>query len=100
MRTIGTAGMLLAIASAAFGQDPNRNRMNEQYPELRQQLTPAGAFVAAPPAHANRMNVQYPEAPAFLLAGGPSPFENRLNEEWAAPESSAQAEKPGKPKKR
>jgi hypothetical protein len=100
MRTIATLAALLAITATAFGQDPNRNRMNEPYPEMRQQENLSRAPVAAPPANANRMNVEYSEAPATQLAGGPNPSENRLNVEWAKAESDAQAEKSGKLKKR
>ena len=100
MKIIATLATLLAISAAAFGQDPNRNRMNEPYPEVRQQENLGRAPASAPPATSNRMNVVYSEAPASQLAGGPNPSENRLNAEWAQPETKAQAEKPDKFKKR
>jgi hypothetical protein len=100
MRFIATLAALLAITATAFGQDPNRNRMNEPTPEVRAQENLGRAPGGAPPAHANRMNVEYSEAPASELAGGPNPVVNRMNEESAPPESNAQAEKPGKMKRR
>jgi len=100
MRIIATLAMLLAISAAAFGQDPNRNRMNEPYPEVQQQENLGRAPAGAPPATANRMNVEYSEAPVSALAAGPNPNGNRLNEEWAQPDSSGQADKAGKPRKR
>ncbi len=96
MRTLATLALLLGITAQSFAQDPNRNRMNEPYPEVKPQENLGRAPAAAPPATANRMNVQSPEAPASELAGGPNPSENRLNMEWARPESQGQAEKPGK----
>ena len=100
MRTIATLAALLAIMSAAFAQDPNRNRMNEPYPEARPQGDLGRETTAAPPPNANRMNVEYPEGPTSELAGAPNPFANRMNDEPAQPDSSLQAEKPGKPKRR
>jgi len=100
MRSLTMVALLLAITAAAFGQDPNRNRMNEQYLDVKVQENLGRAPAGGPPAHANRMNVEYPETPAGELAGGPNPLGNRLNDEWAQPESGAQAEKPGKQKRR
>jgi hypothetical protein len=91
--------MVLAVTAAAFGQDPNRNRMNEPYPEVKQQDL-GKAPADAPPANANRMNVQSPAASVSELAGAPNPAANRMNEEWAQPDSSAQADKAGKSKRR
>ncbi|HVE42474.1 MAG TPA: hypothetical protein VNM14_21510 [Planctomycetota bacterium] len=96
MRTLATLALLLGVTATSFAQDPNRNRMNEPYPEVRPQESLGHAPAAAPPATANRMNVQYPDVPASELAGGPDPSENRLNMEWAQPESKGQAEKPSK----
>jgi hypothetical protein len=93
MKFIATLAALLAITSAAFAQDPNRNRMNEPYPEMKQQADLGKAPAGIPPANANRMNVQAPEAPASELAGGPNSSENRMNAEWMKPESDAQAGK-------
>ena len=95
MRTVATLAMLLAITAAAFGQDPNRNRMNEPYPEVRQQGDFGRAPVGGPPANSNRMNAESSEAPVSELAGAPNPFANRLNDEPAKPDSQLQAEKPG-----
>ena len=95
MKSIATLAALLAISAAAFAQDPNRNRMNEPYPEVQ-----AKESAGAPPANANRMNVQTPAAPVSELAGAPNPSGNRLNDEWAQQESSAQADKSGKLKRR
>ena len=99
MKTIATLAALLAISSAAFAQDPNRNRMNEPYPEARSQES-VGKAPAAPPANANRMNVQTPEGPVSELAVVPNPMGNRMNDEWAAPDGSAQADKASKSKRR
>src|SRR6185436_15492528 len=100
MKSIATLAALLAITAAAFAQDPNRNRMNEPYPEARQQGDLGRAPTGAPPANANRMNVEYPEGPTTELAGAPNPFANRMNDEPAQPDTSLQAEKPGKPRRR
>ena len=100
MKSIATLALLLAISATAFAQDPNRNRMNEPYPEVQAKGNVGGASAAAPPANANRMNVPAPEAPVSELAGAPNPSGNRMNDEWAQPESSAQAEKPGKHQRR
>ena len=100
MRILATVAMLLAITAGAFGQNPNRNRMNEQVPEMPKQENLGRAPSDVPPANANRMNVEFAAAPASELAGGPNPMENRMNDEWAQPESKAQAEKPGKLKRR
>jgi hypothetical protein len=108
MRSIATLATLLVMTALAFGLDPYRNRMNDEYPVVEPQealgwaplvgpqetlrLAPADV----PPATENRMNYQYPQGPAPELAAVPNPSENRLN--YAAPqaESSAQAEKPAK----
>jgi hypothetical protein len=95
MKIIATLSALLAISSAGFAQDPNRNRMNEPYPEVQ-----AKESAGAPPAKANRMNVEYSQAPVSELAGAPNPAGNRMNDEWATPEGSAQADKAGKLKRR
>jgi len=100
MRPIATLAALLAITSAAFGQDPNRNRMNEPYPELKQQENLGRGPAGAPPANANRMNAEYSEGPVAELVATPNPMANRMNDEWAKPESDAQAEKSAKSKRR
>ena len=96
MRFIAMLAALLAITATAFGQDPNRNRMNEPYPEVRAQENLGHVPAGAPPAHANRMNVEYSQAPASELAGGPNPAVNRMNDESVPAESRAQAEKPAR----
>lgn len=100
MKTVTALALLLAISAAAFGQDPNRNRMNEPYPEAKPQETLGKVPAGAPPATANRMNVEYSVAPVSELAAGPHPNANRMNEEWVQLDSNAQAEKPAKPKRR
>jgi hypothetical protein len=73
--------------------------MNDQSPEVQKQevgKAPAGA----PPANANRMNDQSPAAPVTDLAVVPNPMGNRMNDEWAQPDTSAQADKAGKSRRR
>lgn len=84
MRTIKTLVMLAAMAAAALAQDPNRNRMNDQFPEVRQQETvqrPSAQGIL-PSAFENRMNVRYQEGTAAELTGGPNPYGNRMNVVW------------------
>jgi hypothetical protein len=101
MKFIAMPVALLAIGAAAAAQDPNRNRMNEPYPEVRLEETLGHAPAGAPPPNANRMNGEYSEAPVSELAVAPNPMGNRLNDDWAKPESSsAQAERSGKQKRR
>jgi hypothetical protein len=83
MKTFMAAAMLAAMAGSALAQDPNRNRMNEPYPEAKQQefIAPS-AQSHVPSPFANRMNVVYGEGSAKELTGGPNPFGNRMNLEW------------------
>jgi hypothetical protein len=100
MKSIATLAALLAVSAAAFAQDPNRNRMNEPYPDVQAKESVGRAPAGVPPANANRMNVEYSAAPVSELAGAPNPMGNRMNDEWAKPEGSVQAEKAGKPRRR
>jgi hypothetical protein len=84
MRYLAMVAMLAAMASPAFAQDPNRNRMNDPYPEAKQQEC-AGCIASdfgLPSMYGNRMNVMYSESGSRELTGGPNPSGNRMNMEW------------------
>src|SRR4029453_18450798 len=92
MRILAAAAMLIVLAATAFAQDPNRNRMNEPYPETGQRGNAGSPPRAArPPPSFNRMNVQYLESPSVELTGGPSPYGNRMNDQ--VPKSAPKATK-------
>jgi hypothetical protein len=82
--------MVVTMAAGAFGQDPNRNRMNEPYPEVQRQECNGCPSAVFPFANGNRMNVLYAETTSAELTGGPNPFGNRMNVEWPKAQPKAQ----------
>ena len=90
MRTFTMLAMLAAMAATAFAQDPNRNRMNDPYPEARQQEKIGRALEGLPSPYANRMNVQFQESTCAEMTGGPNPYGNRMNVEWPKSQPKAQ----------
>jgi len=98
MRIFMTAAILAAMATTALGQDPNRNRMNDQFPEVGQQekvARPAAQATELSP-YENRMNVRFQESTSVELTGGPNPYGNRMNFEW--PKAQPKAEPKAQPK--
>ena len=85
MRYFMTATMLAAMAAAAIAQDPYRNRMNDQFPEVvrQERVAAPSAATGFPSPFANRMNVRYEESSSTELTGGPNPYGNRMNVQWA-----------------
>jgi len=81
MRILVSAGMLLALAAPSFALDPNRNRMNNPYPETvtHEAVDRAPTGMEEPSPFANRMNVEYGEKASAEMPGGPDPFANRMN---------------------
>lgn len=81
MRIMMTLGMLAAMASAALAQEPNRNRMNDQIPDVKiedpQGRPPEGSGLPSP--YGNRMNIQYGKVSSAELTWDRNPNENRMN---------------------
>ena len=73
--------MLTAMLTAALVPDPNRNRMNDQAPQVR--IT--APEKSAPEPFGNRMNVRFEAGTANELTGAPNPYVNRMNEIWPRP---------------
>lgn len=86
MRYITTVAMLAAMVTAALAQDPNRNRMNDQFPEVG----PPSAQANSPSMYGNRLNVRYRESAFAEVTGGPSQYGNRMNFQWPKAESKVQ----------
>lgn len=73
--------ILTAILAAPLTPDPNRNRLNDSFPDAR--IT--APEQSAPEPFGNRMNVRFEEGVARELTGGPNPYVNRMNEDWPRP---------------
>ena len=92
MRTLTTIAMLAAMAAVALAQDPNQNRMNDQYPKAvqKEQVERPFGQVLLPAASENRMNVRYLAGGSAEVTGGPNPYGNRMNFEWPKTQPKAQ----------
>lgn len=95
MKSIMTLAILAAMAAASTAQDSNRNRMNDQVPDVKivEREGRPSEQAGLPSSYGNRMNIEYGTVSATEMTGDRNPNENRMNTPLPKAKAKAQPKK-------